>query len=138
MQWTMPSSVPFQGRSLTPVLVDGEGRVDDDVVVEAGEGGLQADEYLRAIEDGRWKLVYVPSEGHQRQRQKMSYELYEVRADPMETDNVAAEHPGLVRVLAETLERRLSEAGPVNTAPQQLPNYSEEELDNFRSLGYIR
>ena len=37
MQWTMPEAVPFQGRSLAPVLVDGEDRVDDYVIVEAGE-----------------------------------------------------------------------------------------------------
>jgi len=123
---------------LAPVLVEGEDRVDDYVIVEAGEGGLQPDQYLRAIEDGRWKLVHVPSEQYQRQMQKMPYELYEVRADPMETNNVAVEHPDLVRVLAEILEGRLREAGPVNEAPQQLPHYSEEELDNLRSLGHIR
>ena len=91
-----------------------------------------------AIEDGRWKLVHVPSEQYQRQMQKMPYELNEVRADPMETNNVAAKHPGLVRVLVEILEQRLREAGPVNEAPKQLSHYSQEELDNLRSLGYIR
>ena len=70
--------------------------------------------------------------------QKMPYELYEVRADPMETKNVIAEHPDLAKLMKGLLEQRLIDAGPMGELQQQLPNYSEKEFENLRSLGYIR
>ena len=137
MGWQISEPVPFHGRSLVPVLWGERDRVDDYVVVEAGEGGLRQDEYLRAIEDGRWKLIHVPNESYQRGMQKMPYELYEVWTDPMETKNVVAEHPELVELMKGLLEQRLTDAAPVDLEAQQ-PNYSKEELENLRSLGYIR
>ena len=122
---------------MVPVLRGERDRVDDYVVVEAGEGGLQQDEFLSAIEDGRWKLIHVPNEYYQRGMQKMPYELYEVQPDPMETKNVVAEHPELVALMKGLLEQRLTDAAPVGAEAQQ-PNYSKEELDNLRALGYVR
>ncbi len=75
MGWEVSEPVPFHGRSLVPVLMGERSRVDDYVVVEAGEGGLQKNEFLRAIEDSRWKLIHVPNEPYQRGMQKMPYEL---------------------------------------------------------------
>ena len=90
-----------------------------------------------AIEDGRWKLVHVPNESYQRGMQRMPYELYELRADAMETNNVVDEHPELVALMKGLLERRLTDAASGRVETQQ-PNYSQEELENLRSLGYIR
>ena len=55
----------------------------------------------------------------------------------METKNVVAEHPELVELMKGLLEQRLTDAAPVDLEAQQ-PNYSKEELENLRSLGYIR
>ncbi len=137
MGWQISEPDRLFGRSLVPVLVGEQDRVDDYVVVEAGEGGLREDEFLRAIEDGRWKLVHVPNESYQRGMQRMPYELYEVRADAMETNNVVDEHPELVALMKGLLERRLTDAASGRVETQQ-PNYSQEELENLRSLGYIR
>ena len=136
MGWEVPRPVPFHGRSLVPVLRGEQDRVDDYVLVEAGEGGLERDEFLRAIENGRWKLVHVPSERYQLGMQRMPYELYEVRSDPMETSNVVAEHPRLVELLRGLLEQRITEDGPLGSGPEQLPRYSQEEIESLRSLGY--
>ncbi len=56
----------------------------------------------------------------------------------METKNVIAEHPDLAKLMKGLLEQRLRDAGPLGEQQQQLPNYSEAELENLRSLGYIR
>ncbi len=138
MGWTVEDELPFHGRSLAPVLHGVVDRVDDYVVVEAGEGGLQKDEFLRSIEDARWKLLHVPSEQYQRGMQGMEYELYEVRDDPMETHNVIADHPELAALMQQLLADRLLEAGPAQDRPGQQPSYSPEEIENLRSLGYIR
>jgi arylsulfatase A-like enzyme len=128
----------FHGTSLTPVMRGEQERVDDYVVVEAGEGGLRPHEFLSSIEDSRWKLLHIPNERYQRQMQGMEYELYEVRVDPMETQNVVSEHPELVELMKTLLETRVTSSGPTSTEPGRLPNYSPEEIENLRSLGYIR
>ena len=129
---------PFHGASLTPLMRGEQERVDDYVVVEAGEGGLRPHEFLSSIEDSRWKLLHIPNERYQRQMQGMEYELYEVRVDPMETQNVVSEHPELVELMKTLLETRVTSSGPTSTEPGRLPNYSPEEIENLRSLGYIR
>ena len=83
-----PEDAEWHGQSLLPVLRGEADRVDDYVIVEAGEGGLKRDEFLRSIEDARWKLLRIPNEEYQRGLQQMEYELYETRNDPMETTNI--------------------------------------------------
>ena len=138
MGWPTPEDAAWHGTSLLPVLQGDTDRVDDYVLVEAGEGGLQRDEFLTAIEDGRWKLVHVPSEQYQRGMQQMEYELYEVRDDPMETVNIIGDHPDLAALMKQVLADRLRQAGDTKAPTDQQPKYSEDEIENLRSLGYIR
>ena len=137
MRWEVEAA-PFHGRSLLPVLVGERSRVDDYVIVEAGEGGLQKHQFLRSIEDARWKLIHVPSEGYQRRMQGSPFELYDMRADPMETASLVTAHPELVDRLSSVLEGRLEEGRAFSDNPPHPPDYSTEELENLRSLGYIR
>ena len=137
MRWEVDAA-PFHGRSLLPVLVGERSRVNDYVIVEAGEGGLEKHQFLRSIEGARWKLIHVPSEGYQRRMQGSPFELYDVRADPMETTDLAAAHPELVDHLRSLLEGRLGEGRAFSDNPPHPPEYSTEELENLRSLGYIR
>ena len=102
------------------------------------EGGLGPNEFLRSIEDSRWKLIHVPAEQYQRGMQRMEFELYETRIDPMETMNVVEEHPALTELMKHLLDQRLIESGRAGTGSGQIPKYSEEEFENLRSLGYIR
>ena len=137
MDWSVDASA-FHGRSLLPVMQGEQDRVDDYVVVEAGEGGLAPHEFLRSVEDARWKLVQVPSAQYQRQMQGTEYELYEVRSDPLETRNVVDEHPELAELLKSLLDARVTSPDPATPDAGQLPDYSPEEIENLRSLGYIR
>ena len=137
MNWHVEEPIPFHGHSLMPVLHGDRDRVDDYVTVEAGEGGLQPNEFLRSIENGRWKLIHVPNEKYQRGMQKMPYELYEVRSDPMETHNVVGKHPELVELLKKLLAERTADLSPIGNR-SQVPAYSKEEIENLRALGYIR
>ena len=112
--------------------------MDDYVVIEAGEGGLKQHEFLRSIEDARWKLLHVPTEQYQRSMQQSEYELYEVRSDPMETKHIIADHAELAELMKGLLAKRLNEAGQRSEGTDQAAQYSPEELENLRSLGYIR
>ena len=114
MRWKVEAA-PFHGRSLLPVLVGERSRVDDYVIVEAGEGGLQKHQFLRSIEDARWKLIHVPSEGYQRRMQGSPFELYDMRADPMETASLVTAHPELVDRLSSVLEGSLRKGGRSQT-----------------------
>jgi arylsulfatase A-like enzyme len=85
---------PTDGISLLPTLLE--------------EGAQEAHDYLywefhelggrRALRQGDWKLV------HYDLRQGGRYELYNLREDPGETRNLAAELPEKVAELAERLE----------------------------------
>jgi arylsulfatase A-like enzyme/Flp pilus assembly protein TadD len=81
---------------------------------------------LRAIRRGKWKYIQAPRP-----------ELYDLEADPMEIENLAAEQPDLIRgmrgALGQELEReRAAGAGEVTagSVPQEL-------LDKLGALGYV-
>jgi arylsulfatase len=83
-----------------------------------------------------WKLVHN-TEGR---GTRPEYELYDFAADPLDSRDVAGEHPEVVADLSarlrawrvEATERRLE---PDDAAAQGL---SAEELQRLRSLGYVQ
>lgn len=90
----------IDGVSLAPTLLGtGHQRIREFVIHEAG--GSQS------IIRGNLKLI----------RNRSSYELYDLDADPSETTDIAAEHPALVEELAELLlgERVTEPKGFANT-----------------------
>ena len=57
----------------------------------------------RAIRDGRWKLVALPSKEH--------WELYDVEADRVESHNLAPEHPEIVARLSKAYDQWAARCG---------------------------
>jgi arylsulfatase A-like enzyme len=137
MGWQVEAA-EFHGKSVVPVITGEVESADPYIVIEGGEGGLKWHEFLRAVQDERWKLVYVPSERYQGMMQGTELELYDVIADPMETQNLADFEPDIVTRLKRELARIISTTGPIKEAPGRQPRYSEEELRSLRSLGYIQ
>ncbi|RME90989.1 MAG: N-acetylgalactosamine 6-sulfate sulfatase, partial [Verrucomicrobia bacterium] len=82
------ASRPMDGLSLWPIL---EGRVTERGRPIGFQHGAQ-----RSLTGDRWKL-YTPDKGR-------NWELYDLKADPAESRNVAAEHPDVVRRLRSVLE----------------------------------
>lgn len=128
----------LHGQSVVPAISGMGEAADPHVLIEAGEGGLKWHEFLRSVQDERWKLVYVPSERYQGMMQGVEFELYDVVADPMETVNLADSQPEIVTRLKRELARIISSTGPIAEAPGRQPRYSPEELRSLRSLGYIQ
>ena len=88
---TPQNKLPFDGKNLWPALQGGQAESREDLffAVEAG-----ARTYL-AVRRGEWKLVQEDGTNH----------LFRIEDDPNETNNLAAQHPELVRDLAGRIER---------------------------------
>ena len=83
-----------------------------------------------------WKLIQNlnPPDGFP------EYELYDHEQDPINHENVAADHPEIVERLAAliTERQRWAEARQLPTDEDAMESLSPEELSRLRSLGYIR
>jgi len=79
---------PMEGVSLLPVLNPG-GALPARTLCYQHEGA-------RAIRKGKWKLVYG-----KRFPTPVAWELYDLTQDPCETNDLAAQHPEVVKALVE-------------------------------------
>jgi arylsulfatase A-like enzyme len=86
----------------------------------------------RMVRDKRWKLIRIPDIGGAR------FELYDLEADPHETDDLAPAHPEVVRHLRASLEEwaRWSSEEPA-VVPRLLPMDERQIEEQLRALGYI-
>ncbi len=96
---------PIDGKSLVPVLVDPAARVRDHAFHAFPRRKLG-----RAIRTDRyrlvqWKRVEEPED-------TAEYELYDYQTDPLETQNLAGEHPDVVARLRKILYRYPSPVDP--------------------------
>lgn len=89
---------------------------------------------LHSIRSDRWKMI-VANEGNPRGLAPV--ELYDMVADPRETENVAGRHPEVVKKLEGDLEalKIHAAAGAVEGASGAIDEASQERL---RALGYLQ
>lgn len=131
----------IEGRSLTPCM-RGETVPPAPVFVESGELHFVEDMKRprrpgipgrqRGVVSEGWKLVWTPF-ADDTDEGSGEYELYDLKSDPNETQNVYREdHPrasALHAALREWMERR--HQGPDGHRP------SEQDVEALRALGYI-
>lgn len=89
------SPARWQGRSLRPVIEDSETPGRESLVFEHGLYTAQ-----RAVRTDRWKLVRTYHSGLW---DLPDVQLFDMRADPWEQNDVAANHPAVVEDLEETM-----------------------------------
>ena len=65
-------------------------------------------------------------------------ELYDLRADPAERRNVAAQHPDTVQALNRRLDDWLAERPTLAAIVPRDVELSEDDLERLRSLGYLQ
>jgi arylsulfatase A-like enzyme len=88
-----------------------------------------------AIVDDGWKLIRngVRPEG------QPELELYDHRNDPLNLDDVAADHPEIVERLAAKLEAWHEQALEARVEPDsEGAEASAEEMEKLRALGYVQ
>lgn len=138
LEWLLPETVlpalsDAEGASLLPVL-RGEVQVAPrrgDVPLAFAEAGRPPTRYW-SVQDERWKLIYrQPADG--RRPSIEHYELYDLVADSLETNDLAAaDHPELARLRRPLEAWRSTAARP---GPER--EKSESELKALRALGYV-
>jgi len=94
---SLPIPAGIAGRSLVPALHGRELAGESGALSELDTGQLLAD----AWRTERYKLI----RRFDRETDAAAIELYDVQADPLETTDIAADHPDLVRTLQAELER---------------------------------
>ena len=119
--------------SLRPVI---EGEPYGQVVF--GESGYHP-EFMISARDDRWKLIHVPNEWDRVLMQGGEYELYDLVADPGETNDLSAEHPDVVERLAAEIE---AFAAPwrdrvYGSEPNEGAEIDEVYRERLRALGYL-
>ncbi|MGH9462635.1 MAG: hypothetical protein ACRD1X_15575, partial [Vicinamibacteria bacterium] len=89
-----------------------------------------------AIMDGNWKLIHNVA----RPPERPEFELFDFIKDPLDQKNVAAEHPDVVERLAKQLEawKRMATQARLKPDSEATEGMSAEQLEQLRSLGYVR
>ena len=135
-----------QGTSLVPLLTSDAAEAPRERPVFVELPANRPGEVPRfAIIDGRWKLVWNEGAGESGRTDRKGepialpeYELYDHAADPLNLDDVSADHPEEVERLAPALERWRSWAREQKLDESQATaEMSAEELEQLRSLGYV-
>jgi len=89
----LPDDAGEDSISLLPVLLGGESPISREVIFIQGDGKDDA----IAVCSGQWKLI-------QRGRSDIT-ELYDLTSDPGEDQNIADQHPEIVKRLTGALEK---------------------------------
>jgi arylsulfatase A-like enzyme len=89
-----------------------------------------------AIIDGPWKLIHNVV----RPPEKPEFELYEFYQDQLDEKDLAGAHPDQVQRLAKELAgwRRWAEAARLKPDSEATKGMTAEQLEQLRSLGYIK
>ena len=125
----------FEGTDLRPLIAGEAGSAPEHVFMEAGFDPVRPQ---RVVRSGRWKLISVGSPDDRRQMTGAFFEPYDVREDPGEVRNVAAENPEVVARLRRALDRWL-ETGLIIEPGQPVDpkTLGPRERQMLRDLGYL-
>ena len=125
----------MEGVSLVPLL--GDGATDPGYLAYADSINMltyrtalgtadNKNDMLFAITDGTWKYIRHALRPHES-------ELYNLKEDPRELNNLCDTHPGMVERLLAELRRR----NCVPDAPPGSGHMSQEDLERLKALGYV-
>jgi arylsulfatase A-like enzyme len=134
------SEIPpqIQGRSLVP-LINGEARAVNDIayVERSDEDTLHV--FLSAITDQHKIITYPKGYHNLYNRHGFDKELFDLRSDPGEYDNLSKKEPQLTAKFEEKLDEwlRYQEEFKFKGAKGEVPELDEETLEELRALGYI-
>ena len=110
-----PEKVKFDGVSLAPLLLGRtETLPDRAVVVQNRQSNAPLAKWSCAVMSGRWRLVG-------------GKQLFDIKTDPSQTKDIAAQHPEVVKKLRAAVERRWSEVSKRFDEPSRIVIGSDAE-----------
>ena len=119
-----PAGLKIDGRSLLPLLGRGDVTwLDRAICIQAHRGDVPHRYHNFALRTKRWKLVHPSGFGRQRFDGEPRLELYDMVADPLEKNDVAASRPGVVAGLRKRYDAWFEDVGstrPDNYAPPRI------------------
>jgi arylsulfatase A-like enzyme/Tfp pilus assembly protein PilF len=122
-----PALEQAQGVSLVPLLT---GRQKDPKLVGYSETFDAQIQYglsqLRSLTAGEWKYILAPRP-----------ELYNLREDPGETHDLAADNPDLAAAMRTQLHQLLADAPPPPAPDESVATLDEASHRAIESLGYV-
>lgn len=132
---------PARGRSLMPLVRGAGGRHSARPVIPAMR--INKKKYYRPWKETRGDINIVVRQGDWKgiwNVETDSFELYDLRADPREADNVRSVHAGRVHSMRELAEAWYQAQGRVTAgtvADEGLDALDEKTLSRLRALGYV-
>lgn len=124
----VPTGAEIDGRSFRPLL---DGRSWNPQPAFVSVSGLPRDLELRGVRTEAHKYTYGPY------NPELPEELYDLRRDPRETDNIAAADADVCREL-RTLADAFVAAAPATAAPVPVSAADQARVEqHLRDLGYI-
>ncbi|MDE0768663.1 MAG: arylsulfatase [Opitutaceae bacterium] len=123
-QVTLPPNHPFDGRSILPLL-KGESPEwpDRSLILQIHRGDAPTPLHHIAVREQRWKLAHPTGFSNDIMPSDIPFELYDMEADPGETDNLYEQRPEISKRLMRTYERwfaDVSSTRPDNYAPPRI------------------
>ncbi len=119
-----PSGVELDGRSLWPLLTAQDVEWPDrTIVIQAHRGDKPVRYHHFMIRNQRWKLLHHSGFGSEDFAGEPDFELYDMKNDPLEMNNVADEHPDIVKKLKTAYDEwfeDVSSTRPDNYAPPRI------------------
>jgi arylsulfatase A-like enzyme/Flp pilus assembly protein TadD len=123
----LPEPDEVQGTSLLPLA---SRRRADLLLKSVSETLLPRENYgwseMAALRIGDWKYVQAPRE-----------ELYDLKADPKETNNLAGKREGDAARMRDEIHRLMAEAAPAGAPIAYRQELDETARERLRSLGYL-
>jgi hypothetical protein len=110
-----------------PAITEAAGRPDPSVATTE-------ESYALSLEG--WKLAHHVA----RTPDRPEFQLFDRRQDPLDTTDVAAQHPEIVAKLSRELEawRRMALSARLKPDSALPATVSGEELERLRALGYVQ
>ncbi len=124
----------FEGTSLVP-LIDGKKREQVDIFAESGH----AIDFQKIMIRGDWKLIYIPDAHDRSEMQGKHFELYNLSLDPDETQNLSESNQQVLKEMKKSLFVWMDSWKESSMGLDvQKVEYSREDLEKLRSLGYVK
>ncbi len=120
----VPEGLRLDGRSLLPLLTGEPGAWPDrEIVIQAHRGNVPLRYHHFMLRSQRYKLVHPSGFGKEAFEGEPAFELYDMEADPLELEDLAAARPKVVARLRATYDAwfdDVSHTRPDNYAPPRI------------------